>query len=77
VKEVHLEQTLETKYYLEVCMNYIDIFLSPILDLRSRVVFAFEVFFFFYIWKLLFAFGNHVVDRNSKKLIATINFVSQ
>lgn len=32
--------------YLEVCANYIDIFASPLLDLRSRLVLAAKVSFF-------------------------------
>ena len=45
-KEVHQERTLGTELYLEVCSNYIDIFLSPRLNLRSRIVLASKVYFF-------------------------------
>ena len=63
-KEVHQERTLGTELYLEVCSNYIDIFLSPSLDLRSRIVLASKVSFFFRIWKLWFQFGNHSIGGN-------------
>jgi len=36
-KEVHQKRTLGTEYYLDICSNYIDIFLSSALDLKSRV----------------------------------------
>jgi len=76
-KEVHQERTLGTEYYLEACSNYINVFLSPTLDLRSKVVLASKVSFFFRIWKLWFQFGNHAIGGNSKKLTAAVNFVSQ
>jgi hypothetical protein len=40
------ERTIGPEYYLEICANYIDIFLSPILDLRSRIVLCGKVSFF-------------------------------
>lgn len=75
-KEVHQERTLGKELYLEVCGNYIDIFLSPTLNLRSRVVLASKVSFFFRLWKLWFQFGDHIVGGNSKKLTTARNFVS-
>ena len=44
--DVHREQTLGMSSYLEICSNYIDIFLSKWLDLRYRVVFPSKVSFF-------------------------------
>lgn len=41
------ERTLGTEYYLEICANYIDIFYSPRLDLRSRIVLCGKVSFSF------------------------------
>lgn len=41
-----------TRAYLQIVANYIDIFLSPYLDLRERVVMAAKVTFFFKIWRL-------------------------
>ena len=76
-KEVHQERTLGTEYYLLICSNYIDIFLSPALDLRSRVVLAAKISFFFRLWKLWFQFGDQGVGGNSKKLTVATNFVSQ
>ena len=76
-RDVHQERALGTEMYLEVCSNYIDIFLSPTLDLRSRVLLAAKVSFFFRLWKLWFQFGNHSVGGNSKKPTPQINFVSQ
>ena len=76
-KEVHQERTLGTELYLEVCSNYIDIFLSPRLNLRSRIVLASKVSFFFRIWKLWFQFGNHSIGGNSQKLTLANNFISQ
>ena len=76
LKEVHQGRTLGTESYLEICANYMSIFLFPRLDLRSRIVLASKVSFFFHIWKLWFEFGNHTVGGNTKKLIAATNFVS-
>ena len=46
VNEVHQERTLATKLYLEVCIDYINVFLSiNLLDLCNRVVLASKVFF--------------------------------
>ena len=77
LKEVHQERTLGTELYLEVCPNYIDIFLSPRLNLRSRIVLASKSGFFFRIWKLWFQFGNQSIGGNSKKPTLDINFVLQ
>lgn len=38
--DVHREHTLGTEKYLEICSDYVDTFLSPTLDLRSRIVMA-------------------------------------
>ena len=50
--DLHRERTLGTEMYLEICANYIDIFLSPRHDLRARIVKAGKVSFFFRLWKL-------------------------
>ena len=42
----HRERTLGTEFYLDICAAYIDIFCSPVLDLRSRIVLCGKVFFF-------------------------------
>jgi hypothetical protein len=47
VDTLHQEWTLGTEVYLEVCANYIDIFCSNKLDLRSYIVMASKVSFFF------------------------------
>jgi hypothetical protein len=47
--DVHQERTLGTEMYLQICSDYIDIFLSEKFDLRSRVVLASKVSFFFWI----------------------------
>ena len=44
VPKVHQERTLGTEMYLQICKDYIDIFLSPKHDLRSRFVLALKVF---------------------------------
>ena len=64
------ERTIGTSSYLEICSNYIDIFLLERLDLRSRVVLASKVSFFFRLWKLWLKHGNHGVLGNSKSLSA-------
>ena len=46
-RDVHQERTLDTKTYLEVFANYIDIFCSTRLNLQKRVVLATKVSFFF------------------------------
>jgi hypothetical protein len=48
-EDIHQELTLATKLYMEICGSYIDIFLSITLDLRSRVVLASKVSFFFWL----------------------------
>jgi hypothetical protein len=44
--DVHQERTLGTEMYLQICADYIDIFLSEKLDLKRRVVLASKVSFF-------------------------------
>ena len=75
--DVHQERTLGMSSYLKICSNYIDIFLSKHLDLRSRVILASKVSFFFTLWKLWLKHGNHGVLGNSKTLSAHEAFVSQ
>jgi hypothetical protein len=75
--EVHQERCLGTLMYLEICSNYIDIFLSESLDLRGMVVLAAKVSFFFRLWKLWLKHGDHGILDNSKSLNAQESFVSQ
>jgi hypothetical protein len=48
---LHQERTLGMEVYLEVCTNYIDIFCSNKFDLRSHIVMASKVSFFFRLWQ--------------------------
>jgi hypothetical protein len=75
--KVHQERCLGILMYLEICSNYIDIFLSESLDLRGRVVLAAKVSFFFRLWKLWLKHGDHGVLDNSKSLNAQESFVNQ
>jgi hypothetical protein len=74
---VYMVHTLGTEMYLGICSNYIDIFLSPRLDLRSRIVPASKVSFLFRLWRLWFSHGDQSVFGNTKKLCPTDHFVSQ
>lgn len=74
---VHQERTLGTEKYLETCANYVSVFCSPHLDLRSRLVLASKVSIFFRFWKLWFSHGDHGVMGNSRSLSAKDNFMSQ
>ena len=47
------------------------------LDLRSRVVLAGKVLFFFRIWKLWLRHGDHEVLGNSTSVLVSESFVSQ
>ena len=58
-----------TKTYLMVVADYIDIFLSPYLDLRQCVVLASKVVFFFKLWRL---WVHHHSSYNLKR-----NFISK
>jgi hypothetical protein len=75
--DVHQERALGIEMYLQICSNYIDIFLSEKLDLRSRVVLASKVLFFFRIWKLWLKHGHHRVLGNNKSCHDADSFVSQ
>ena len=75
--EAHRERTLGTEMYLRICADYIDIFASPVLDVRSRVVLASKVSFFFRLWKLWFSHGNHAIGNNSVRFKPAENFVNQ
>lgn len=44
--DVHKERTLATEMYLEICADYIDVFLFPRDDLRARIVKAVRFPFF-------------------------------
>ena len=72
----HRERTLGTEFYLEICAAYIDIFCSPRLDLRSRVVLCGKVSFFFRLWRLWLQHGDHGVLGNSQPPVQAKNFVS-
>jgi hypothetical protein len=75
-RELNQEQTLGSKMYLQICSDYIDIFLSLSLCLRDRIVLASKVSFFFLIWKLWHKFGDHSVRGNTKSLTVHESFVS-
>ena len=75
--EAHRERTLDTEMYLQICSDYIDIFAFQKLDLRCRIVLAAKVSFFFRLWKLWFAHGNHAMGNNSVRFTARESFVSQ
>jgi hypothetical protein len=62
--------------YLQICNDYIDIFLTLSLILRNRIVLASKVSFFFRIWKLWLKFGDHSVGGNTKSLTVHESFVS-
>jgi hypothetical protein len=74
--DVHQERTLGTEMYLQICSDYIDIFLSEKLDLCSRVVRTSKVSFFFWIWKLWLKHAHHGVLWNSKSCHAADSFVN-
>jgi hypothetical protein len=74
---VHMEHIPGTQMYLEICSNYIDIFLFHRIDLRSTIALAFKVSFFFRLWRLWFSHGDHSVFENTKKLCPTDHFVNQ
>ncbi len=42
----HHESILGTKFYLKICVDYIEIFMSLTLDLQSRIILASKVSFF-------------------------------
>lgn len=75
--DVHRERALGTELYLEICADYIDIFLSPRHDIRSRIVKAAKVSFFFRIWKLWLTHGNHGVMGDTEPVNSKVHFVSQ
>lgn len=62
--------------YLEICADYIDIFLSPRHDLHSRIVKAGKVSFF-RIWKLWMRHGNHSALGNIEPVNPKLHFISQ
>ena len=72
----HRERTLGIEFYLDICATYIDIFCSPRLDLRSRIVLCGKVSFFFRLWRLWLQHRDHGVLGNSQKLVEAKNFVS-
>jgi hypothetical protein len=74
--DTHRERILGTKMYLQVCADYIDIFLSVTLGLRERIVLASKVSFFFRLWKLWQKHGDHSVRGNTRNLSAQDAFVS-
>lgn len=65
LKEVYKGKILWNENYLEVCSNYIDIFLSSPLELQSKVFLAYKGFFC--LWKLWFQFQDHSLGGNTKK----------
>ena len=75
-RDAHQQRTLGIELYLEICADYISIFLSVSLSLRDRIVLAGKVSFFFRIWKLWFKYGDHGVGGNTKTLTLQECFVS-
>ena len=73
---MHQERTLGTQTYLSICSDYIDLFLSPLLDLRSKIVVAARVCFFLRLWRLWIKHGNHGVGGNSMTVTLADCFVS-
>lgn len=71
-----LERTVGTVYYLKICANYIKIFCSHRLDLRSKIVLYEKESFFFRIWRLWFQNGDYGVLGNSQKMSEAKNFVN-
>lgn len=76
-EDVHMERTVATEMYLEICADYIDIFLSPRDDLVARIVKAAKVSFFFRIWKLWIKYGNHGILGDSERVNSNVHFISQ
>jgi hypothetical protein len=74
--EMHQERTLDTQTYLSICNNYIDLFMSPLLDLRSKIVVATRGFFFLRLWRLWIKHGSHGVGGNSMTITLADCFVS-
>jgi hypothetical protein len=74
--DTHQEHTLGIEVYLGACANYFDIFLSPTTELRTRVVLALKVSFFFRLWKLWIKFGDHNASGNVAKVSVSDSFVS-
>ena len=68
LKEDHQEHTLGTELYLKVCSNYIDIFLSPRLNLRSRIVLASKVILY-RMWILWCQFENNLVVKLTLSIV--------
>ena len=74
--DFHREHTLKTEMYLEICVDYINIFLSPRHDLCAKIVKASKVSFFFQIWKLWLKHGNHSVLGNMEAVNPKKDFLS-
>ena len=74
---MHRERTLGPEVYLEICADYIDVFLSPRHALQDRIVKAAKVSFFFLIWMLWLKHGNHGVMGNTQPINPKVDFVSQ
>ena len=62
--------------YLQVCTDYIDIFLSVMLDLRERIMLESKVSFFFRLSKLWLKYGDHAMGGNTRNLNSQESFVS-
>lgn len=65
--DVRHERSLGTEVYLCICADYIDIFFSKKHDLRSRIVLASKVSWFFRLWRLWLHYGDHSVGGNVGK----------
>lgn len=62
---MHYERTLGLEVHLQVCANYIDIFLSISVDLKLRIVLACKVLFSLSIVEAVWLkYGDHTVGGN-------------
>ncbi|KAL3702313.1 hypothetical protein R1sor_020335 [Riccia sorocarpa] len=66
------ERTLGIALYLEVVADYVDIWSSPILTIKERIVKAVKVLWFFKLWRLWITHGQHGDDIPTLKE----NFIS-
>jgi hypothetical protein len=69
--------SLRWEMYLQICADYIDIFLSPRLDLRSRLALAAKVSFFLQLSKLWLTHEDHSVLGNTRSITVAECFITQ
>lgn len=75
--KAHREGTLGTEVYVADMWQLYQLFASPVFDVRSKIVLASKVYFFFKLWMLWFTHGNHAVGNNSVTFKPVESFVSQ